>query len=111
MRDALALPFDHKPGTHWEYQQSTVTLLLNAVERAVGARDIQEWAQKELFGPHRHPARRSWTWDRDRAGNTEGWAHLHMRPADWARLGQLMLQQRPLGRHAADRAVATSGAR
>lgn len=26
-RDALSLPFDHEPGTYWEYMQSPVTLL------------------------------------------------------------------------------------
>ena len=92
VRDALSLPFDHKPGTFWEYQQSNVSLMLGAVQRAVGSKDIQEWAQRELFGPIGIPAG-SWTWDRDRSGNTEGWAHLHMRGQDWARLGYLMLHK------------------
>jgi hypothetical protein len=61
------------------------------VERAVKT-DIQWWAQKQLFGPIGiEPG--TWSWERDRAGNTEGWAHLHMRPADWARLGYLMLHE------------------
>ena len=89
VRDALSLPFDHTPGTWWEYQQSPVTLLLNAVERAVG-RSVQDFAQAELFGKVGIAAG-SWMWDSDRAGHTEGWAHLHMRSPDWARLGYLML--------------------
>ncbi|MGH2726999.1 MAG: serine hydrolase domain-containing protein, partial [Actinomycetota bacterium] len=89
VRDALALPFDHEAGTWWEYQQTPVTLLLHLVERAVRT-DIQAWAQTNLFGPIGiEPG--TWSWERDRAGNTEGWAHLHMRPVDWARLGYLML--------------------
>ncbi|MGH2836916.1 MAG: serine hydrolase [Thermoleophilaceae bacterium] len=70
VKDALSLPFDHKPGTHWEYQQSNVTWLLNSVERAVGFDDIQVWAQRHLFGPL-GIERGWWTWDRDRSGNTE----------------------------------------
>jgi CubicO group peptidase (beta-lactamase class C family) len=91
VRDALSLPFDHAPGKEWAYQQTPVTLLLHMVERAVKT-DIQWWAQKQLFGPIGiEPG--TWSWERDRAGNTEGWAHLHMRPADWARLGYLMLHE------------------
>ncbi|HYZ91146.1 MAG TPA: serine hydrolase [Actinomycetota bacterium] len=89
VRDALSLPFDHKPGTVWEYHQSAVTLLGEAVARAVG-RDLQDFAQRELFTPI-GIAPGTWTWDRDRAGNSEAWAHLHMRSSDWARLGTLVL--------------------
>ncbi len=91
VRDALSLPFDYKPGTHWEYAQTPVTLLLHALERALKM-DIQDWAQRNLFGPIGIPAG-SWSWGRDRAGHTEGWANLSMRPVDWARLGYLMLHK------------------
>lgn len=91
VRDALSLRFDRTPGTWWEYAQTPVTLLLHALERAVG-QDVQSWAQTNLFGPIGIAAG-SWTWDRDRAGHTEGWAHLHMRSVDFARLGYLMLRQ------------------
>jgi CubicO group peptidase (beta-lactamase class C family) len=88
--DALSLEFDQEPGTHWAYQQSAVTLLANAVERSVG-KDIQTFAQEQLFGPI-GIKQSDWTWERDRAGHTEGWAHLHMVSKAWARLGQLMLR-------------------
>jgi CubicO group peptidase (beta-lactamase class C family) len=90
VKDALSLHPDHAVGTWWEYQQTTVTLLLHVLERAVH-QDVQTWAQNELFGPL-GIADGSWLWTRDRAQNTEGWAHLSMRPGDWARLGQLMLR-------------------
>jgi CubicO group peptidase (beta-lactamase class C family) len=89
VRDALSLPFDHAPGTYWEYIQSPCTLLAEAVTRAMG-QDLQAFAQQELFGPMGIPAG-SWTWERDRAGHTQGWAHLQMRSSDWARFGQLVL--------------------
>ncbi|HUP90648.1 MAG TPA: serine hydrolase [Solimonas sp.] len=88
--DALALPFDHEPGSYWQYAQSTLDLLLYSVERATG-RDIQEFAQAELFGPIGIDAG-SYLWDRDPDNHTNAWAHLRMRNQDWARLGRLMLQ-------------------
>lgn len=91
VRDALSLPFVHRGGAYWEYQQSPVSLLGETVTRAV-RRDLQSFAQKELFGPI-GIAPGSWTWDRDRAGHTEAWAHLQLRPADWARLGLLVLHR------------------
>jgi CubicO group peptidase (beta-lactamase class C family) len=88
--DALSLPFDYEPGTHWAYQQSAVTLLANVVERAVG-RDVQDFAQEQLFG-RIGIKRADWVWERDRANHTEGWAHLHMTSPAFARLGHLMLR-------------------
>jgi CubicO group peptidase (beta-lactamase class C family) len=92
VRDALALPFDHEPGTYWEYQQSGVTLVLNAMERAVGE-DAQKFAQDQLFGPIGIAPGDGWSWERDRAGHTQGWAHLHMKNGDWARFGLLLLRK------------------
>jgi CubicO group peptidase (beta-lactamase class C family) len=88
--DALALPFDHAPGTTWHYAQTTLDLLIYTVERAVD-QDIQTFAQEELFGRVGIPAG-SWIWERDPHGHTNAWAHLHMPNGHWARLGQLMLQ-------------------
>lgn len=90
VRDALSLPFDHSPGAHWEYAQSAVTWLADSVGRATGGR-IEDFAQRELFG-RIGIARDAWTWDTDRSGHAEGWAHLHMRGGDWARLAHLMLR-------------------
>jgi CubicO group peptidase (beta-lactamase class C family) len=91
VRDALSLASHHVPGTWWEYQQSPVTLLAEAVRRAVRADDLQAWAQAQLFAPVGISAS-DWTWDRDRAGHTEGWAHLKMVSPAWARLGYLVLR-------------------
>lgn len=88
--DALALPSEHEPGTYWQYAQSTLDLLLHALERALG-QDVQDFAQAELFGPI-GIAPGAWRWMRDPQGHTNAWAHLYMRNADWARLGRLMLQ-------------------
>ncbi len=90
VKQCLALPFVHEPGTYFEYAQTTCTLLAYTVERAVG-RDLQDFAQDELFGPLGIP-RSDWFWMRDMAGHTHGYAFLFMPPRDLPRLGQLLLQ-------------------
>lgn len=87
----LRLPFDHEPGTYFEYAQTTVTLLGAVVEAAAGE-DLQDFAQRELFGPLGIPRSR-WSWARDGAGHTHGFAFLAMAPIDLARLGGLLLHR------------------
>ena len=89
VKDALTLPFDHRPGTYFEYAQSPVTLLDYVVGKAAGE-DFQRFVQRELFGPI-GIARRDWSWERDSKGNTMGFYGLHMQVDDFARLGYLML--------------------
>lgn len=89
VKDALSLRFNHEPGAVWEYAQTVCDLVLNTVGRAAG-RDAVEFAQEQLFAPL-GIAVGSYTWERDRAGNPQGWAHLKMRNPDWARLAHMML--------------------
>jgi CubicO group peptidase (beta-lactamase class C family) len=88
VRDALTLPIDHPPGTYFEYAQSPVALLADAVGRAVDE-DFQVFAQRELMDPLGIPAG-SWFWERDPAGHVQGFTGVNMRPDDYARLGDLM---------------------
>ncbi len=85
----LTLPFDHPPGTWFEYAQTPVTLLAAVVEAAVG-QDLQDFAATELFEPL-GITRDRWWWSRDVAGHTVGYASLSMRPIDLVRLGTLLL--------------------
>ena len=88
-KEALALPVQHKPGTFFEYTQHGPDLLAYVVQRAVGE-DLQEFAQRTLFGPlgiDQH----DYYWARDRSGHTYGYAFLFMPPKDYSRLGLLML--------------------
>ncbi len=87
----LSLPFDHEPGTYFEYAQTTVTLLAAVVQRAAGE-DLQTYAQRELFDPLGIP-RNHWNWSRDAKGQTQGYAFLFMPPKHLGRFGQLMLQE------------------
>lgn len=86
--DALTLDVAHPPGTYYEYAQSAVSLLAEAVGRAAGM-DFEAFAQLELMG--RLGIRdESWWWVRDKAGNVGGFYGVNMRPDDFGRLGELM---------------------
>jgi CubicO group peptidase (beta-lactamase class C family) len=87
----LALPFVHKPGTYFEYAQTTVTVVGAIVAKAVGE-DLQTFADQQLFIPLGIPRAR-WTWARDNAGNTQGYAFLSMAPVDLAKIGALLLHR------------------
>lgn len=87
----LSLPFAHPPGTYFEYAQTTLEVVGAMVEAAVG-RDLQDYAQSELFAPI-GIARSRWHWERDGAGHTLGFAGLSMTPMDLGRLGSLLLNQ------------------
>jgi CubicO group peptidase (beta-lactamase class C family) len=91
VEDALTLPFDHKPGTFFEYAQSAITLLAFVVGKAAGE-DFQRFIQRELFGPI-GIGPDEWSWERDAEGNTQAFYGLHMTVDDYARLGYLMLQE------------------
>ncbi|MEV6772547.1 serine hydrolase domain-containing protein [Nocardia sp. NPDC051030] len=84
---ALAVPFDDPPGTKFTYSQRNVDLLSYVLELAVGE-PLQEFAQRELFGPI-GIGRGDYYWARDRTGHTYGYAHLFIPPLDLARLGML----------------------
>jgi CubicO group peptidase (beta-lactamase class C family) len=86
--DWLTLPFDHKPGTWFEYAQSAVAMIPKAVGVAVG-KDPQAYLQHQLLDrigikPN------AWKWERDNKGNVEGFWGARMRINDFARLGELM---------------------
>jgi CubicO group peptidase (beta-lactamase class C family) len=88
VRDALTLPVVHRAGTYFEYAQSPVALLVKAVERAVGE-DPEVFLQRELLDHIGIPAG-TWNWQRDPAGNIQGFYGARMRPNDFARLGELL---------------------
>ena len=88
VRDALTLPVDREPGTYYEYAQSPVSLLAHAIARAVDE-DLEKFAQRELMDPLGIEAG-SWQWERDPAGNVQGFTGAHMRPDDFGRLGELL---------------------
>src|SRR3712207_4317276 len=83
IRDALTLEPVKEPGTYFEYAQSTVALLAEAVGRAA-REDFGAFTQRELMDPLGIKAG-SWRWTRDPAGHVEGFKGVNMRPDDFGR--------------------------
>lgn len=78
------------PASRWRYLSATANLLA-AVERGRFASDADYWAypRKALFDPI---GARTAVLETDTAGNWVGSSYLWASVGDWARLGQLMLQ-------------------
>jgi CubicO group peptidase (beta-lactamase class C family) len=88
VRDALTLEPVREPGTYFEYAQSAVSLLAEAVGRAAGM-DFERFAQLELMG--RLGIRdEAWWWARDKREQVMGFYGVNMRPDDYGRLGELL---------------------
>ncbi len=88
VRDALTLEVVREPGTYYEYAQSAVALLAEAVGRSANE-DAGAFVQRELMDPLGIPAG-AWHWRRDPAGHVQGFFGVNMRPDDFGRLGELL---------------------
>jgi CubicO group peptidase (beta-lactamase class C family) len=86
---AASKPAEYPAGTHWEYLSATSNLLA-AVARGQFATDDEYWAypRTALFEPL---GLESATLETDTSGTWVGSSYQWASPADWARLGQLML--------------------
>lgn len=82
-------PTDHEPGTYWEYLSATSNVLAAVVKGQFDS-DEEYWtfADKALFDPL---GVTSATLETDAAGTAVGSSYLWASVGDWARLGQLML--------------------
>ena len=83
-------PAEAAPGTRWRYLSATANLLA-AVARGRFASDAEYWAypRKAIFEPI---GAKSAVLETDTRGNWVGSSYLWASVGDWARLGQLMLQ-------------------
>ena len=88
VRDALTLEVVRKRGTYFEYAQSAVALLAEAVGRSAGE-DAHAFVQRQLMDPLGIPVD-AWRWERDKAGHVQGFYGVNMRPDDFGRLGELL---------------------
>lgn len=86
----LHAPVDFPAGSTFQYAQNVLAMLPEIIARTTG-RDFLDFVQQELFDPL-GIARDHWVWVRDRSGNVAINGGLAMRPADLARLGQLLLR-------------------
>lgn len=89
---AAQLALEHLPGTHFNYNTGDANLLANIVQNTVGGslQDAYNFYQKELF--HKIDIRSALI-EFDASGQFVGGAYAFMTPRDWARLGQLYLQE------------------
>lgn len=85
---ALGSGIDAAPGAEFFYNNSAVNLLAGVVERASG-RSLDRYLGEKLFAPL---GIREVTWSHDDKGNPHGMSGLQIHAADFAKVGQLMLQ-------------------
>lgn len=87
---AASFPTDHEPGTYWEYLSATSNILA-AVVQGQFPTDEEYWQywQSDLFSPL---GVETATLETDTAGTWVGSSYLWASAGDWARFGQLMLQ-------------------
>lgn len=88
VHDALTLDIVKPRGTYFEYAQSPVALLVEAVARATGE-DPMAFIQRELMTPL-GIAPGTWSWERDKVGHIQGFWGVGMRPDDYGRLGEVL---------------------
>ncbi|MEV0336488.1 serine hydrolase [Nocardia sp. NPDC050717] len=87
----LASPARFAPGTTFQYAQAVLSLLPKIIEITTGM-DFQDFVDAEVLSPLGID-RGDWVWSRDRAGTTSVAGGLAMRPADLARIGQMLLRE------------------
>lgn len=80
-------PLVAEPGTRFAYDNSAANLLSVVVERVSG-RPLERYVAEEIFAPL---GITGWSWGKDAAGIATASGGLQIRPADLAKLGQLML--------------------
>lgn len=92
---AINKPLLHPPGTHWQYSTGTSNILQTALRTALEQAEVDyhRFAQQALFAPL---GTGSVVLVPDSSGTFIGGSYAYATAADWARLGQLYLQD---GRH------------
>ncbi len=86
---ALAAELDSDPGAAFFYNNKAVNLLAGIVQKASGRR-MDLYLRDELFAPLDIT---NFTWSLDAAGNPQAMSGLQILPADFAKLGQFVLNR------------------
>ncbi|MBR0850412.1 serine hydrolase [Bradyrhizobium diazoefficiens] len=94
---AASIPLATAPGAAWNYHDGNTILLAHLIRQAAGGNpaDALRFARRELFGPL---GMRHVTLQLDGAGTIEGSAEMLASARDWARFGQLYLDDGVAGR-------------
>lgn len=88
-RYVIGLPLDYAPGTRYAYSNEGAQLLSPILDQAAGE-PIQNYASKHLFAPLGMTRTRL---QLDSAGHAWTYADMNTTLRDFAKIGQLMLQQ------------------
>ncbi|WP_257167738.1 serine hydrolase [Bradyrhizobium sp. SRS-191] len=93
---AESIPLETAPGTTSNYHDGNTVILSHLIRDAAGgsASDVLRFAHRELFDPL---GMRNVTIEFDAAGTPEGSSQMLAPARDWARLGQLYLDDGVLG--------------
>ncbi|RYG26735.1 class C beta-lactamase-related serine hydrolase [bacterium] len=89
VRDFLAAPVEHKPGTHFLYNTSATHILAAIVTKVTGMRML-DYLKPRLFDPL---GIEGMTWEQSPSGIDTGGFGLKVRTEDIAKFGQLYLQK------------------
>lgn len=89
---ASTKPLAHEPGSHWSYSSGTTNIISTILRKAIESdgEDYHSWPYEKLFGPL---GINTAVFETDAGGTFIGSSYLYMSPRDWARLGQLYLDQ------------------
>lgn len=87
---AESMPLETAPGSVWNYHDGNILILSHLIREAAGGNpaDALRFARRELFAPL---GMRHVTLQLDGAGTIEGSSEMLASARDWARLGQLYL--------------------
>ena len=87
---AESIPLESTPGAAWNYHDGNFIILSHLIRNAAGghAADVMRFARRELFGPL---GMRNVVLEFDAAGTPEGSSQMLASARDWARFGQLYL--------------------
>jgi CubicO group peptidase (beta-lactamase class C family) len=93
---AESVALEAAPGTTWNYNDGNYLILSQLIRNAIGGHpvDALRFAQRELFAPL---GMRHVTLQFDGAGTVEGSSQMLASARDWARLGQLYLDDGVVG--------------
>ncbi|RPH27658.1 MAG: class C beta-lactamase-related serine hydrolase [Bacteroidales bacterium] len=87
-RFVLAFPYRNDPGTIMNYNDGAPHLVSKAIEIKTG-KTLGEYAREKLFEPLNIT---EWRWESAKDGTTFGAFSLYLKPRDFAKVGQLLLQ-------------------
>jgi CubicO group peptidase (beta-lactamase class C family) len=85
----LSFPSIDEPGTIMHYNDGAPQLVSKAIEKKTG-KILSEYAREKLFEPLNIT---DWKWESAHDGTTFGAFSLFLKPRDFAKVGQLLLQE------------------